>query len=585
MKKIFFSLLILFAVALTSSASELLNIPYKNIKEEDKIKLNNDVWTNKISRRDSDYFVKIVSDGTGSYSEFYNSDGTFAFTTGCQYEFLYKGDLIGYSNQDLKFYDFTYADGLLNRRELSVDEIASMFPDFKIIKISEFSTNTNSLKVKKEGHNFKIILGSATPSLETKSRALKGIYEQLYLKKRINNLPLPKVDIVDLTNKNNISSESALLSNSLIEAIKNRLTNHQQSILLVNRRGHSPYVSCRECGYVIKCPNCQVALTYHYMNNKLICHHCNYEVDMITKCPKCNSNKVFKGGFGTEKIELEIKKIFPEARVLRLDSDITRKVNLTNKIIQEYCDSLLQNKVSTTVIHEMVLLIKLSLKRDAKINSYHPLFIDLDLPATSKKKKVTILSRTDQKSIMNYILSNDNQKYCGIILSLMTGLRIGELCALKWSDIDLKKRIIVVNKTLQRICEKGKKSKITITTPKTSNSLREIPMSNTLYDFLIKLKPAKRDIYFLTSTSVPTEPRNYRKIYLTLLKKLKINKTSFHALRHTFATRLIENKVDIKTVSELLGHASVNITISIYVHSEFNTKRKAVKTLDNLILK
>ena len=158
MKKIFFSLLILFAVALTSSASELLNIPYKNIKEEDKIKLNNDVWTNKISRRDSDYFVKIVSDGTGSYSEFYNSDGTFAFTTGCQYEFLYKGDLIGYSNQDLKFYDFTYADGLLNRRELSVDEIASMFPDFKIIKISEFSTNTNSLKVKKEGHNFKIIL-------------------------------------------------------------------------------------------------------------------------------------------------------------------------------------------------------------------------------------------------------------------------------------------------------------------------------------------------------------------------------------------------------------------------------------------
>ena len=233
----------------------------------------------------------------------------------------------------------------------------------------------------------------------------------------------------------------------------------------------------------------------------------------------------------------------------------------------------------------MVLLIKLSLKRDAKINSYQPLFIDLDLPATSKKKKITILSRTDQKSIMNYILSNDNQKYCGIILSLMTGLRIGELCALKWSDIDLKKRIIVVNKTLQRICEKGKKSKITITTPKTSNSLREIPISNTLYDFLIKLRPAKRDIYFLTSSSVPTEPRNYRKIYLTLLKKLKINKTSFHALRHTFATRLIENKVDIKTVSELLGHASVNITISIYVHSEFNTKRKAVKTLDNLILK
>lgn len=259
--------------------------------------------------------------------------------------------------------------------------------------------------------------------------------------------------------------------------------------------------------------------------------------------------------------------------------------DLTNKIIQEYCDSLLKNNVSITVIHEMVLLIKLSLKRDAKINSYQPLFIDLDLPTLVQKKKVTILSRTDQKTIMNHIISNDNHKYCGIMLSLMTGLRIGELCALKWSDIDLKKRIIIVDKTLQRICEKGKASKITITSPKTSNSLREIPISNSLYDFLIKIKPTNRDVYFLTSTTTPTEPRNYRKIYQTLLKKLKINKTSFHALRHTFATRLIENKVDIKTVSELLGHASVNITISIYVHSEFNTKRKAVKTLDNLILK
>lgn len=133
--------------------------------------------------------------------------------------------------------------------------------------------------------------------------------------------------------------------------------------------------------------------------------------------------------------------------------------DLTNKIIQEYCDSLLQNKVSTTVIHEMVLLIKLSLKRDAKINSYQPLFIDLDLPATSKKKKVAILSRTDQKSIMNYILSNDNQKYCGIILSLMTGLRIGELCALKWSDIDLKSELSLLIKLYKEYVKKGKNPK------------------------------------------------------------------------------------------------------------------------------
>ena len=145
---------------------------------------------------------------------------------------------------------------------------------------------------------------------------------------------------------------------------------------------------------------------------------------------------------------------------------------LTNRDIQNYCDTLLKNKVSTIVVREMVLLMKLSLKRDAKINSYQPLFIDLDLPTVAKKKRVSILNRNDQKSIMNYILTNNMQKYCGIMLSLMTGLRIGELCALKWTDIDLKKRVIVVEKTLQRICQKGKKSKITITVPKTSNSNR-----------------------------------------------------------------------------------------------------------------
>ena len=259
--------------------------------------------------------------------------------------------------------------------------------------------------------------------------------------------------------------------------------------------------------------------------------------------------------------------------------------SLTNKDLQEYCDNQLSIGTSVIVVKEIVLLIKLAIKRDSKINAKQPLFIDLDLPTSTKKKKIQILSRHDQKLIINYISENEKQKYCGIILTLLTGLRIGELCALKWTDIDLKKRIIIVNKTLQRVCFKGKKSKITITKPKTQNSDREIPISNYLYDFLMSIKPLKRDVYFLTSNDKYTEPRNYRKIYKTLLKKLKITTTSFHALRHTFATRLIENKVDIKTVSELLGHASVNITISIYVHSEFNTKRKAVKTLDNLILK
>ena len=158
MKKILLSLIVMFATVLCVNAEELLQIPYKNIKEERKLRIENDVWTNKINKKEQDYLIKFISDGSGNYSEFYNSDGTFAFSTDCQYEFLHKGDLIGYSNQDLKFYDFTYAEGKLNKRELTEGEISVLFPDYKIVKISDFSTNTNSLKLKKEGHNFKIII-------------------------------------------------------------------------------------------------------------------------------------------------------------------------------------------------------------------------------------------------------------------------------------------------------------------------------------------------------------------------------------------------------------------------------------------
>lgn len=259
--------------------------------------------------------------------------------------------------------------------------------------------------------------------------------------------------------------------------------------------------------------------------------------------------------------------------------------DVTNRKLQDYVDYLIKDKVTPIVIKESILLIRLSLKREAKFGEFAMPFIDLDIPVSEKKKNVETLTRIEEKQIINYILNGEKQKYCGVVLSLLTGMRIGEICALKWSDIDLKKRQINVNKTLQRICLKNKKSIIQIGKTKTSSGSRYIPISNFLYDFLSSIKPTNRDTFFLTNSATSKEPRNYRKIYKTLLKKLKIKTTTFHALRHTFATRLIENKIDIKTISELLGHASTNITISIYVHSEYSTKRKAVRTLDNLILK
>ena len=164
MRRFFVSLAIFLCGLVISSAEakDILSIPYKNIKESAKVKFSDGIWSTKVDKKDFDYFVKFISDGTGSYSEFFKSSGAFAFTTGCQYEFIYNGSLIGYSNQDLKFYEFMYIDGELTKRALADDEINELFPDFEIIKISEFSPNTNSLKIKKTRKNFKIIIFNDT---------------------------------------------------------------------------------------------------------------------------------------------------------------------------------------------------------------------------------------------------------------------------------------------------------------------------------------------------------------------------------------------------------------------------------------
>lgn len=205
-------------------------------------------------------------------------------------------------------------------------------------------------KMRQKYHGFKMILGSATPSLESKSRALKGVYHQLYLTKRINNIPLPNVKIIDMTDRRNISNESSLLSKPLIEKLKDRLEKKEQSILLVNRRGYSPYITCKKCGFVVKCPSCQVALTYHYETKNLSCHHCGYEQHMISKCPKCQSDKIFKSGFGTEKIELELKNILPEAKILRLDSDVGKKYNAVKKVLESFASHEADILIGTQIV-------------------------------------------------------------------------------------------------------------------------------------------------------------------------------------------------------------------------------------------
>ena len=182
----------------------------------------------------------------------------------------------------------------------------------------------------------KVLLASATPSLESRARGQKNVYHMLYLTKRINNQKLPTTRIVNMLDYHNIDRDSYIFSHSLREAIHNVLMKNEQAILLINRRGFSTNVNCRECGHVFKCPTCGIALTYHKMDNMLKCHHCEYVEPYPEFCPECGGNHLIKTGFGTERIQEEVEKLFPSARTLRLDSDSAKNKTKIPETIEAF---------------------------------------------------------------------------------------------------------------------------------------------------------------------------------------------------------------------------------------------------------
>lgn len=182
-------------------------------------------------------------------------------------------------------------------------------------------------------HNCPIVLGSATPSLESFARAMNKNYELLVMKKRANNMVLPDVHIVDM--KEEIKRGNYTFSKLLIDKINEKISKGEQVILLLNRRGYSPLIKCSKCGEVEKCPNCDISLTYHKSSDSLRCHYCNYTKKCPSKCMKCGSTDIKGIGLGTEKLEQEIIDKF-KARVIRMDADTTSKKGMHEKIIKEF---------------------------------------------------------------------------------------------------------------------------------------------------------------------------------------------------------------------------------------------------------
>ena len=211
--------------------------------------------------------------------------------------------------------------------------------------------HTREVAIMRAKHfNSKVILGSATPSLETKARALKGVYHYATLPNRINKQELPKTTIVDMSKAYSFSRESSMFSKYLIEQLRGVLERKEQAILLINRRGHSGYITCRSCGHIIKCPNCGIALTYHREDNMLKCHHCGHVELNIEQCPECGSKYLSRSGFGTERIVDEVVKLFPNARVLRLDSDVGEVRNNIARTIEAFANQEADILVGTQMI-------------------------------------------------------------------------------------------------------------------------------------------------------------------------------------------------------------------------------------------
>lgn len=208
----------------------------------------------------------------------------------------------------------------------------------------------NAIDIAKERckyHNCPLILGSATPSLESFARAKKNVYKLLELKNRYNNNTMPKVEIIDMNKE--FKKASGYFSNTLIDQIKETLERKEQVILFLNRRGYSSFLTCSSCGYVEKCPNCDISLTYHKSSNMLRCHYCGYATKRKKLCPKCQEE--FKDyGIGTEKVEEELKSLIKDAKIIRMDVDTTTTKNAHGKIINSFLEEKYNILVGTQMI-------------------------------------------------------------------------------------------------------------------------------------------------------------------------------------------------------------------------------------------
>lgn len=289
-----------------------------------------------------------------------------------------------------------------------------------------------------------------------------------------------------------------------------------------------------------------------------------------------------KGGTVNKYQNLIDTHIMPELGRVKLSALDSTMINtfLTQKMISGRLDN--KGGLSASYVRSIMLIVSSSMKYAVEEQMCLPLKTPICKPSATKKD-LPILNKDEQKRLERHLLSDLDNTKAGILISLHTGLRIGEICALAWEDVDLQNHIIKVRHTVARVRKSDSRidnsSCLILDTPKTTASTRDIPISSALLPILTTIRNQSSSKFVVSDSQTFLSPRTFEYRYHRLLEESGIASINYHALRHTFATRCIEAGVDVKSLSEMLGHANVGVTLNTYVHSSMELKRVQLEKL------
>lgn len=265
------------------------------------------------------------------------------------------------------------------------------------------------------------------------------------------------------------------------------------------------------------------------------------------------------------------------------------KFFITEKDVQEFVWHKVQNGYKPETVRFMVVILKMIANYGHRYENWMPPLWKIRYPKDNSQHDFRIFTTYEQRRLLNFLAQDEDLRSIGIYISLCTGLRIGEICGLRWNDVNFQTGTIRVRHTLSRVFMKERNewtTRVMLSTPKTSASQREVPLNS---DLLRKLKHKRnhviKECFILTNSTKAMEPRVFRNFYRRVLKRLMIPYRKFHCLRHSFATRCIENNFDVKTISTLLGHSKISTTLDLYVHPDLRQKKRCIQRFYNLLLK